>query len=165
MGFSHPFRARTKAVAPTSIPRHRPQPDMQSHRKPREILLSKTRKEYFSLPTRLTAGLHQLYCAALQLSWVSKCPESASVPREQGIKPAHTAGRRFTGISLAAGNGFLILTLLRDSPALFSSSRSHGMMWHARSLGWRAQGRSELWDSGFMYAQKVSYLFCFSPSV
>lgn len=104
------------------------------------------------------------YCTALRLSSVFKCTKFASTPHDPGIKPAHAAGKEFAGISLAAGTDFLmIVTLLRDSPALSSSSRSHGMMWHARSLGWRAEGRSEhkLWDSSFMYTQKVSPAFYF----
>lgn len=102
---------------------------------------------FFKLPTHLsaatTAGLHRLYCTALQLSWVFKCTKFASRPHDPGIKPARMAGKEFAGINLAAGTDFLmIITLLRNSPALSSSSsRSHGMMWHTRSLSQRAQPR------------------------
>lgn len=84
------------------------------------------------------------YCRALGLSSVFKSTKFASTPHDPGFKPAHMAGSELLSVTLAAGTDFVMTTaLLRDSFTLFSSSCSHGMVCHAKFLGWRAQGRTE----------------------
>lgn len=169
-GFFHPFRAAVKTITPNLILWYKPQSDMQLHssshggalpRKLKEILLFlKQGMSVFSFP-HMHLLPQQLVSSGLlsspQLRLFFKCTKFATLPHDLGIKPAHRAGKEFTDGSLASGTNFLTI-MLRDSPAPSFASHSHGMIWHARSLGWQAQERSEheLLDSSFMYTQKVS---------